>query len=383
MPNLVFKFNWDHRPIPINTGQGRLQFSLPFASGSLSLAPNFSQVQGTAVVAQGGTGAGTAEDARKNLGAAGSGSNNDITEIKGLTAALSVAQGGTGGKTASEARSNLGLGDAATKNVGEASGNIMQVGAFGVGANFTPTLTPAQFNDPSKAPPTGFYTYRDVAETNTNYKYSHVIVSRYGTGKPAMLGIQAFYSTPRIYFKTVKTDAAVTEYDYSGFLYHTSNTTLDANGYIKAASPICNLYVDHIELNDEAKLQEIIFEKVDVGNYLIRGSLGFAQEGWYIEMPKDANGNVLVAVKYQQLESGDIQVKTFAKKFDEETGDIVPNLLKPRDIPEGRFISLRLQGLPEPEFIDDPEITESDQTNTGVATAEDPATQSPEEQPAK
>ena len=67
-------------------------------------------------------------------------------------------------------------------------------------------------------------------------------------------------------------------------------------------------------------------------------------------MPKDANGNVLVAVQYQQIEDNTIEVKTFAKKFDEETGDIVPNLEKPRDIPTGRWIDIRLKELPTPEI---------------------------------
>lgn len=129
----------------------------------------------------------------------------------------------------------------------------------------------------------------------------------------------------------------------------TGNTTRDANGFIKGASPIVNLFANGIELNDEAELQMIEFEKIGTGDYLIKGSLGFAQEGWYIEMPKDANGNVLVAVVYEQLSNNDISVKTYAKKFDEETGDVVPNLSKPRDIPESRWITLRLQELPKPE----------------------------------
>jgi hypothetical protein len=47
-------------------------------------------------VADGGTGASTAANARTNLGAAVSGANNDITSLSGLTTALSVTQGGTG-----------------------------------------------------------------------------------------------------------------------------------------------------------------------------------------------------------------------------------------------------------------------------------------------
>ncbi|POV73739.1 phage tail protein, partial [Acinetobacter sp. ABNIH27] len=103
MANLVFKFSWDHRPFPYNSAQGKRQFMLPFASGIPNLAPNFSQVQGTAVVSQGGTGATTALDARANLGAAASGVNSDISELKGLTTPLSISQGGLGADNAQTA----------------------------------------------------------------------------------------------------------------------------------------------------------------------------------------------------------------------------------------------------------------------------------------
>ena len=138
-------------------------------------------------------------------------------------------------------------------------------------------------------------------------------------------------------------------------LYSEANTTKDANGFIKGASPVVDLYSDKIEMNEDAKLQPIAFEKLATGSYLVKGSLGFAKDGWYIETPKDANGNVLVAVVYEQLSNNDLSIKTYAKKFDDETGDIVANLLKPRDIPSGRFISLRLHELPKPSPVMPPE----------------------------
>lgn len=127
-----------------------------------------------------------------------------------------------------------------------------------------------------------------------------------------------------------------------------ANTTKDANGFLKGASPVIDMYDNKIGLNQDAEQQGgITFEKLGVGDYLVKGSLGFAQEGWYIETPKDANGNVLVAVVYEQLANNDLSIKTYAKRFDDETGDIVANLTKPRDIPAGRFISLRLHELPK------------------------------------
>ncbi|EIY5791273.1 tail fiber domain-containing protein [Escherichia coli] len=91
------------------------------------------------------------------------GSNNDITELKGLTTALSVAQGGTGAKTEADARTKLGLGSSATKDVGTAAGNVMQVGAFGVGG---PAL---QISSWRATEGSGFYQGDSYAPTATTY----------------------------------------------------------------------------------------------------------------------------------------------------------------------------------------------------------------------
>lgn len=130
--------------------------------------------------------------------------------------------------------------------------------------------------------------------------------------------------------------------------WHSGNSTVDGNGFIKAASPIVKLFADHVSLNDEAAEQNITFEKVSLGSYLVKGSSGFAKEGWYIETPKDANGNILFAVQYQQLENNDIEIKTFKKKFDFESASIVADLDNPVDIPSGRWIDLRLQVVLKP-----------------------------------
>lgn len=91
------------------------------------------------------------------------GANSDITELKGLTTALSIAQGGTGATNAADVRTNLGLGSSATKDVGTAAGNVMQVGAFGVGG---PAL---QISSWRATEGSGFYQGDSYAPTATTY----------------------------------------------------------------------------------------------------------------------------------------------------------------------------------------------------------------------
>ncbi len=123
------------------------------------------------------------------------------------------------------------------------------------------------------------------------------------------------------------------------------NVYIDGNGFIKAASPIVKLFADKVEFNDEAQLQNIEFEKLGTGDYLIKGSTGLAQEGWYVEQPKDANGNIYHAVEYGTHDNGDIWVKTYEQMMDGTR--IVADHTKPTDIIENRFISIRLNALAE------------------------------------
>lgn len=238
--------------------------------------------------------------------------------------------------------------NAASRLVGTAAGNVMEVGAFGFGGM-------NRYKGDGQAPQSA--SIATLKQTQM-YNFSEERLVNYGEGigwstdnadAHFIIGSKFVANIHHVYIKDIGAASGAREVKYAKFLT-TGNTTVDSNGLIKAASPIVRLFVDKIELNDEAKEQDITFEKVGVGDYLIRGSTGFAQEGWYIEMPKDANGNVLVAVVYEQLANNDISVKTYAKMFDEETGDIVANTAKPRDIPATRWIDLRLQALPQADI---------------------------------
>lgn len=242
--------------------------------------------------------------------------------------------------------------NAASRLVGGAAGNLMEVSAFGLGATLDSVtdMTPSTV-DTAQTQLNAWFEPWNVVHFKNNFpaspslpNWTQIMVNRNGAARA--FKVRSAYS------------GEVTEYD----LYGTHNVNKDSNGFLKGASPVVDLYDEKIDLNYDSEQQgDITFEKLGVGDYLVEGSLGFAQEGWYIETPKDANGNVLVAVVYEQLANNDLSIKTYAKKFDDETGDIVANLAKPRDIPTGRFISLRLHELPK-----EPPVMPTDEPTTEV-----------------
>lgn len=269
------------------------------------------------------------------------------------------------------------LGTAAFKNTGTQAGNVMEVGAFGLGRNIIGDLSAA---DTSSKNPMDLYSH--LANKGNGYNCYYSTNNGQGIGTPEGYGsIRGYHITNNNYSyswqifsgidgKNHYIRSASSETAWSAwFKFLTgSNTSTDSNGFIKAASPILKLFADKVEENDEAEQQEITFEKLGVGDYLIKGSSGFAQEGWYVETPKDANGNLLVAVVYEQLENGDISVKTYDYMLNKK-GRIVADTETPLDIPENRWIDLRLQELPQPEIEMPESVTPPEFQPTGLAEA--------------
>lgn len=141
-----------------------------------------------------------------------------------------------------------------------------------------------------------------------------------------------------------------------GEILTTSTTTVDSNGFIKRASPIINVNPDGtFTTNDESEGATVT--RVAQGEYLIEGVLGFNSDaGWGgvdggIEIPLDVNKQPLIWVNSKVNKDGSILVKTYhrthlnAPKFARNDidgfndGDSI-------DIPDGRFISVRVQ-MPE------------------------------------
>ena len=216
----------------------------------------------------------------------------------------------------------------------------LQTGDAGLGSTTTRQVDSAWRTE------NGFFTF---LTKNQTYDVSGVpefqmgINSNWADTSNAFQILAGLYGTNQLGFRTW--NANLNMWDTYKKIYHIHNTTVDSNGFIKAASPIVQLYADRIELNEDAKKQTIEFEKLGTGDYLIKNSTGLALEGWYVEQPKDANGNIYHAVEYGTHDNGDIWVKTYEQMMDGTR--IVADHNTPIDIKENRFISVRLNELPE------------------------------------
>ncbi|WP_313205888.1 phage tail fiber protein [Psychrobacter faecalis] len=157
-------------------------------------------------------------------------------------------------------------------------------------------------------------------------------------------------NNPTLKFRALSTHSGVGEWLD---IYNSGNTTKDSNGFIKAASPIVKVFADKVELNTDAENQNVTYKKNGIGDYTITTQSGLSTDGWYIELPKDMNGNPKVAVTLTEAE-GVISLKTYKRIFSMETFTFEPDLDNPLDIPDTRWIDLRLNETSvEPTDLDE------------------------------
>ncbi|MDC9789829.1 hypothetical protein, partial [Proteus mirabilis] len=229
------------------------------------------------------------------------------------------------------------------------NGTLMVVGDYGVGG-FSPTMT----NNDIKTKWGSSIFRQDGGSTGNLFSNHgggiHIAYSesiRIGMFVNAFTGVLNYYTSSN-------NDASGAVRVYT--TWSSKNTTVDSNGFIKRASPVININPDGtFTTNDESEGATVT--RVAKGEYLIEGVLGFNSDaGWGgvdggIEIPLDVNKQPLIWVDSKVMEDGSILVKTYhrthpnAPKFARNDIDGYKDG-DPIDIPDGRFISVRVQ-MPE------------------------------------
>ncbi|HGM9945248.1 TPA: hypothetical protein ACKRWH_000002 [Providencia rettgeri] len=240
---------------------------------------------------------------------------------------------------------------------------LMQVGDYGIGGEVSSTELPS-VSDVSKVR-VGFYrlyhTTPGMKELGINDFYGTAIASKYDWNTNTQILAMPNYGND--WLKIIRKGTMASPTDVCS-VYTTKNTTKDANGNLKAASPVVKLFADDIELNDESEGVEM--EYLGIGHYLIKGVVGFNADGaWGINngfvIPQDHNGKNMVLIDYEVRPDGDIEVFVFhqqnadmperfqnkrIKHFDEEGVPVYFENYEPCDIPESRWIDMRVEMPP-------------------------------------
>ncbi|HBC7187007.1 TPA: tail fiber protein [Morganella morganii] len=198
------------------------------------------------------------------------------------------------------------LGTAAGKNTGTSSGNVMEVGAFGIGTSYPVELGSVWSDIPG-----------GIHRVGGSTVGSESLANSYGTLISAPLDVA---SRMHIYLPN-----AGQEYMQIRRLFQanpwgvvnvlTSNKyTLDGNGFYKKSSPIIQIHPDGtFDANDESEGAEV--RRTGTGQYHITGILGYNSDGAWgvnggISVPKDNNGLELVYVDDRVQEDGSLIIET-------------------------------------------------------------------------
>ncbi|VAC37517.1 phage tail protein [Enterobacter hormaechei] len=269
---------------------------------------------------------------------------------KGSNGAIPVAQGGTGATTAEGSRTNLGLGTSATKNTGEGDDDVLAPGSFGVGSKNLPVIS--DIWDKSKG--TRFCNVTPATSGGPGMYGSGIRLSDRNIGSGSTPAAQQSFAALILSGKIIQFMSMADGND-SGWMqiYHTGNTTRASDGTLKAASPIVQLFGDgSCQLNDES--EGCTVTRQAIGEYLIEGCMGLnADAAWGgidggFDIPTDRNKQPLIWLDYEVNADGSVLVKTFHREYP-TAPSFARNVLKgvadgePVDIPRDQFVSVRVE----------------------------------------
>ena len=247
--------------------------------------------------------------------------------------------------------------NAASRLVGTASGNVVEMTSDGIAGTGWGAKSPPQVASTQQLylmSDTGVYKVitSDIASTGapSNAGDSLILLNMpYAPNYNVQLAITRNISS-KMFFRgnPAKTEGVWQE------VYHTGNTTFDSNKNLKTSSPVVRVFSDHLDKIHEANDLPIKYTRNGVGDYTIEGTTGLRENSWQIVIPEDDHKNQLIAFTIED-DNGTIHLKTYKRIFSMETFTFGPDLKTPMEIPEGRWVDLHFNDIPQ-EQTDEPVI---------------------------
>lgn len=186
----------------------------------------------------------------------------------GTDGILSIAKGGTGASTADAARNNLGLGTAAVRDVGVTTGNVMEVGAFGIGGNtgtYVNDLTSVK-DMMTRLKETGGTIWRGANKSGgsfTNAPFAHGSGMFMNAGD-TMAAINIDYGSARVRVYAASNAALNADQVKVNELYGTANKPTAAD--VKAVSKTGDTMTGNLLINANLKVENSQGTMVDFGS---------------------------------------------------------------------------------------------------------------------
>ncbi|MEF7432983.1 phage tail protein [Escherichia coli] len=277
---------------------------------------------------------------------------------KGSNGALAVADGGTGATNAADARTNLGLGIAATRDVATSTldteiNRLLFPGYHGIGGAGVTVNDPGVFATNNN----GFFSGPGAGGSNFHDSYMPFLnlVRTLGRQSQLQVSIAGVLATRVKDVDTWRPWAPV---------WSTLNTTKASDGTLKAASPIARIVNSQADnqrkdVDEEgftwcgcgtanAEAEGINISRLDTGVYVLTGSTGMASEGWQLLPPMDPGGmGELGVVEAEQTDNGELTIRLFKRKYMlSDEGEVIKTKGTPMDVPSNSWIDVRLD-MPE------------------------------------